>query len=106
MPKFTKGAKLIHEDGTEESLEGVEFSVRPMTNLVRIAAHRAVKALDSEIGVEIQRASFATFKGAKVGPMFPEFSAMNLDATYQANQAMQEMNGDGDAPLAKTTGAP
>ena len=106
MPKFTKGAKLIHEDGTEESLDGVEFSVRPMTNLVRIAAHRAVKALDSEIGVELQRASFATFRNAKVGPMFPEFSAMNMDATYQANQAMQDMNGDGDAPLAKTTGAP
>lgn len=106
MPKFTKGAKLIQEDGSEESLEGVEFTVRPMTNLVRIAAHRAVKALDSEIGVELQRASFATFRGAKCDPMFPAFSAMNLDATYQANQAMQEMNGDGDAPLVKTTGAP
>lgn len=107
MPKFGKGAKLIQEDGSEESLEGVEFSVRPMTNLVRIAAHRAVKALDSEIGVELQRASFKTFRGQPVAPMFPEFSLMNLDATYQANQAMAELNGDGEGPLVpKTTGAP
>lgn len=101
MPKFTKGAKLIHEDGTEESLEGVEFTVRPMTNLVRIAAHRAVKALDSEIGVELQRASFATFRNAKVGPMFPEFSAMNTDAMKQVNEAVDEVNGLSDGPLEK-----
>lgn len=106
MPKFGKGAKLIQEDGSEESLEGVEFTVRPMTNLVRIAAHRAVKALDSEVWLELQRASVLTFRGAKVAPMFPEFSAMNLEATHQINKAMDEVNGDGDSPLAKTTGAP
>ena len=106
MPKFTKGAKLIQEDGTEESLEGVEFSVRPLTNLVRIQAHRAVKALDSDLNLEIQRASFVTFRGAKVAPMFPEFSSMNLDATYQASLVMQEANGDGEDPLKKATGAP
>lgn len=101
MPKFGKGAKLIQEDGSEESLEGVEFSVRPMTNLVRIAAHRAVKALDSEIGVELQRASFATFKGVKVAPMFPEFSAMNTEAMKQVNDAVDEVNGLSDGPLEK-----
>lgn len=106
MPKFTKGAKLIHEDGTEESLEGVEFSVRPLTNLVRIQAYRAVKALDSDINVELDRASVATFRGVKVAPMFPEYSSMNLDATYQIGLEMKEAN-KSEAPLeAKTTGAP
>lgn len=100
MPKFGKGAKLIQEDGSEESLEGVEFSVRPMTNLVRIAAHRAVKALDSDWDVEIVRASVVTFKGAKVAPMFPEFSAMNLSATLEVAAAMKTANG-GDDPLEK-----
>ena len=47
-----------------------------------------------------------TYTRAKHYAVFPLESAMNLDATYQANQAMQEMNGDGDAPLVKTTGAP
>jgi translation initiation factor 6 (eIF-6) len=49
---------------------------------------------------EIVRASVVTFKGAKVAPMFPEFSAMNLNATLEVAAAMKTANG-GDDPLEK-----
>ncbi len=114
--KFTKGAKLIREDGSEESLEGREFVVRPMTNIVRIEAARAVKRLDSTMEIEMLRAAVVSVGGAKVAG-WPDFSAANDQATQCIDLAVAIVNGyanedgtpvgddeDGADPLTKPSG--
>lgn len=102
MPKFSKGAQLIDEDGNVQHLEGVDFELRPMTNLVRIQAARMTRKLDSDEELEIMRASFKTFRGAKCPVDFPEFVQMNVLAMKDVNIEFRALNPVGDGPLEKT----
>jgi hypothetical protein len=95
VAKFSKGARIVHDDGTTLDIEGVEFELRELTNLVRIQAARMVKRLDSDEVIETVRASFKTFRGAKVTDDFPEYSAMNARAMSDVNKEFNEVNGDG-----------
>ena len=106
MATFPKGAMLIDEDGKTESLEGVEFELRPLTNLVRIQAARMVRALDSDQTLETMRASFKTFRGEKCDPAFAAFSRMNLIANRAIEAEFEVVNPSGEDPLKKATGAP
>lgn len=105
--KFSKGAKLIREDGKEESLEGIAFIVRPLTNLVRIQAARCAKRMDSPDYIETARASIASVNGAKVTD-WPDWSFANSKAASDVDRAFSIVNGYmnedgtpavGDSPL-------
>jgi hypothetical protein len=91
--KFSSGAKLLRDNGTEEDLEGVDFEVRPLTNLVRIEAARAKERMDSTMDIEIARASIVSVRGQAVKGEWPDWTHANVQATADVDRAFATVNG-------------
>jgi hypothetical protein len=94
--KFPRGAKLIREDGTSESLAGVAFELREQTKRDQLQAERDSISRKTDRGSELVRMSFTSFRGKPVVQPFADYSDLNLRASSFVERKWADLNGLGD----------